>query len=143
MTEADVDPTVREWLFAREMLRRLGFSPDELFLAVHPTGKFLDEGGRRRDLGRPTLFLRVEAQGRQWTWTIGPTDLPVDKIRDHFEAASVLWNAGGFEPDGLLRSAVFAQKVELVSELQSKGFRLDVGAHTRATKKATAKKVKR
>lgn len=125
MIEAEVDPTMREWMFAREMLRQLGFASDELFMAAHPSGKVL-EGGRRHDLGKPTLFLRVEAQDKQWTWTIGPTDLPTDQIRDHFETAAALWNAGGFALEGLARSAVFAQKVALVHALHSKGFRLGV-----------------
>lgn len=129
VSEAEVDPTIREWLFAREMLRRLGFSSDELFMAVHPTGKVLLDG-QRHDLDKPTLFLRVEAQGKQWSWTIGPTDLPVEQIQDHFEAAAAFWNAGGFAPDSLSRSAVFAQKVDLVQALYAKGFRLESGVVT-------------
>lgn len=123
MIEAEVDPTVREWMFAREMLRQLGFASDELFMAVHPTGKVLEDG-HCHDLQKPVLFLRVEAQGKQWTWTIGPTDLPTDQIRDHFEAAAALCNAGGFALEGLKQSAVFAQKVALVHALHSKGFHL-------------------
>lgn len=112
-----------EWLFAREALRRLGFTADELFFACQPAGKII-ENGVAVDLQKPVILLVLKAQGKQWSWTIGTVDIPVDKIEQAYVDACGLWNQPdiGWRDPLWVRSMAFHQKVALVAELKSRGF---------------------
>ena len=124
MTEAELDPTIREWLFAREALRRLGFSADDLFFACQPAGKVI-EGGVAMDLGQPVIMLVLKTQGKQFSWTVGIVDLPVDRIEPAYIAACELWNTSpddGWRDTGFRNSLAFRHKVDLVATLKAKGF---------------------
>lgn len=124
MRAADVDPTIRDWLYAREMLRCLGFSPDELFFAVAPNGNIATPG-ELPIFGMPVIVLELRAQGRQFRWTIGQTAVPLADLNAAYKAACELWNAG---TDASTFDAEFSsslpmhQKVLLVAELHAKGF---------------------
>jgi len=124
MRAADVDPTIREWLYAREVLRRLGFSPDELFFAVVPDGKIVTPG-QPMTPGVPVVVLELRAQGKQFRWTIGPTAVPLADLEAAYEGACALWNSGS---DAASFDAEFGssqpmrQKVHLLATLREKGF---------------------
>lgn len=124
MKATDVDPTIRDWLYAREMLRCLGFSPDELFFAVAPDGN-IALPGELPILGMPVIILELRAQGRQFRWTIGQTAVPLADLDAAYEAACALWNAGtdvaGFDAE-FETSWPMQQKVGLVAALHEKGF---------------------
>lgn len=118
---------MREWVFAREALRRLGFQPDELFLVVQPDGRICEQGKEFR-FGKPVLILRLCAQGKQWDWTVSTTDLRDSEIQGHFEAACELWNSAdaAWLDRGWLSSLAFQHRVALTGELVARGFRLPI-----------------
>lgn len=124
MDTSSIDPTLREWLFAREMMRRLGFSADDLFFVVHSKGGVIfDDAGREVEIHKPFLSLVLKAQGKEFHWTIGPTDIPDHAIMKAYEEVCEVWNSGPPELfDGFLNSRVFRQKVQLVTALHEKGF---------------------
>jgi hypothetical protein len=121
---ADVDPTIRDWLYASEMLRRLGFSSEEIFFAVAPAGKVLTPG-QLPTLGGPVVVLELRAQGRTFRWTIGPTAVPLDDLEAAHRAACELWNSGrdaaSFEAE-FPASDPMRQKISLLVALREKGF---------------------
>jgi hypothetical protein len=120
-----IDPMLKEWCYAREVLRRMGFSADELFFAVASSGKILEQG-EVIDLGKPAIAVEVKAQGLSFVWTIGGLDIPKDEIEDRYREACELWNAGDpqFNDDGFFASHSFGRHVELATALYAKGFRL-------------------
>jgi hypothetical protein len=126
MKASDVDPTIREWLYAREMLRRLGFSPDDLFFAVAPSGNVLTLG-QPMTIGTPVITLELRAQGKTFEWTIGPTAVPLAKLEAAYRDACALWNAGSDAAvfDAEFRSSrPMQRKVGLGAALREKGFEL-------------------
>ena len=74
-----IDATLLEWLYARELARQLGFTPDELFFVIRPKGKSFIEKGVIYTHDKPCLILLIKAQGKEFTWTIGETDIPDEK----------------------------------------------------------------
>lgn len=119
-----IDPTIREWLFAREVMRRIGFAPDEIFFAVHPVGKMI-ENGVHVNYNKPTIVLRVEAQGLEFNWTIGPTEVPNEQLESCFERACDDWNNGcnGPEIDQAFKSSKpFRQAIPVMQAMVTKGF---------------------
>lgn len=114
MRAADIDPTIRDWLYAREMLRRLDFSPDNLYFVIASD-----------DDGTPMIVLELHAQGKTFRWTIGPTTVAVDDLQAAYEGACALWNAGtdapAFEAE-FLSSTPMQSKVGLIAALRAKGF---------------------
>jgi hypothetical protein len=122
MTHEDIDPAIREWLYAREALRKLGFLADDLFFACQREGRVI-ENGVAINLNKPVIMLVLKTQGKQWSWTIGTVDIPVDKIERSYTEACELWNQGRiWRDDDWLASMAFQNRVGLVAELKSKGF---------------------
>jgi hypothetical protein len=125
---ADIDPTIREWLCAREMLRRLGFQPDEIVFAVKADGQVVDASGYAMGPGRPVILLLLKTQGREFTWIIGPTDLRVESIQQAFDEACEFWNRSlGDDPSWerfFKSSQAGASGVQLLVALQGKGIRI-------------------
>lgn len=122
-----IDPTLQEWLYAREIMRRLGFTPDELFFVVSTSGKVLDRStGVVTDHGGPIIGLVVRAQGKEFTWTIGATKLPIREIEPAFMKACETWNAAsmGIDADdsAFRASRAYAQRIDLVEALRARGF---------------------
>lgn len=120
-----IDPTIREWLYAREMMRRLGFAPDEIFFVVNPPGKQIIENGILLYTDKVFIVLRVQSQGLDFNWTIGPTDVPDSQIESHFERAINAWNSADNSPEldfAFTSSRPFSQAVGLMNALHAKGF---------------------
>lgn len=120
---SDLDPSMREWLFAREVMRRLGFSADDLYFACQPAGRVIEQGVAF-ELEKPVILLSLKAQGKQFTWTIGTVDIPVDKIEQAYIDACELWNYPdtSWRDPLWIQSIAFQRKIELVTMLKSKGF---------------------
>ena len=120
----EIDQTIRDWLYAREMVRRIGFGADDIFFAVHPTGWMIENGVEKKH-NKPTVILRIQAQGLTFNWTIGTTEIPDEKIQEAFERACEIWNSTPDDPErdhAFKTSIVFRQGVGLLQALKDKGF---------------------
>ncbi len=118
-----MNETLLEWLYAREMLRRLGFTPDEIFFVVYPSGRLVVDGAGPINMGAPIIALEVRRGSLVFKWTIGVMDVPAADIEPMFEQACDDWNAGRLDDhQAFLRSKVMAQSVDLLVALRSKGF---------------------
>lgn len=123
------DPAIQEWLYAREVMRRLGFTPDELFFVVSTSGKVkCSDSGVISDHGGPIIALVLRAQGREFSWTIAATKLPAGEIEEFYRKAVDDWNRAAFDID-LKRldsdwraSRPYAMRLELAAALHAKGF---------------------
>lgn len=125
-----IDPTIQEWLYAREMMRRLGFTPEELFFEVYTSGQAQDpKTGVIIDLGGPVIALLVRRAEITFTWTIGATYMAVSKIQGAYEAAVEEWNSDGyhFDLEAFRASRSMSRATELMIALKAKGFRLENG----------------
>jgi hypothetical protein len=122
-----MNPRLLEWLFAREVARRLGFTPDELYFAVSPSGRVLDVAtGMVSEYQQPIIGLQICRDGITFGWTIGPIDLPLDKIQGAYEAACAAWNRGEIAShEAFLVSRPCRQAVQLMTALRAKGLRLN------------------
>lgn len=133
-----MDPTIREWLFAREMVRRLGFAAEDIYFVVQSSGLVV-ERGQMLDLGKPAIGLELRTQNRVFLWTIGGVDLALDKIEPAYQAACELWNDPArseteFPHEEFIASRPFEQRIGLIQALQSKGFRFRVPAPSHSQK---------
>jgi hypothetical protein len=120
-----MDPIMLEWAYVREVMRCLGFLPDELFFGIHnPEGVILNGALIKANEAVVSLILR--AQNKSFTWTIGTTKLsPVD-ARAAYEELCSSWNDGeGWSLEGFRASEAYQQKIALISALQDRGFRLN------------------
>jgi hypothetical protein len=130
MNLAGIDPVIVEWAYAREVMRRLGFQPDELFFSVHanpvgPTEVIDSRTGKMIAVKGPVINLIVGAQGKTFTWTIGTTDLTAKELQKAYETLCSVWNSN--EDDDLSAfkaSTPFKNRLRIIKALQDKGFRL-------------------
>lgn len=98
MTAAELHPAIREALGAHECFRRIGFTPDQIFVG-------LQEG---------VLFTAVVRGGRQFAVTSGPCALDLEALLPQWRAACAWWNASSssderheiFEGSKMRRGAV-------------------------------------
>jgi len=107
------------------MMRRLGFAPEEIFFVVNPPGKVMIENGTVVTTDKFTIVLRVEAQGLEFNWTIGETEVPDQLLEAHFEKACEDWNRACDTPelDSVFKASdPWFRRVGLVQALHSKGF---------------------
>lgn len=120
-----ISPIMLEWLFAREVVRRLGFAPDEIFFVVNDTGR-VQEGDRVVDLGMPVIGLQLVRGGLTFLWSIGGINLAPDRVHAAYERACALWNAGEIDVNhgDFLASRPARQAIRVMMALQAKGFRL-------------------
>lgn len=120
----NIDPTIRDWLYAREIMRRLGFGPDEIFFAVHPLG-WMIENGKEIKHNKPVIVCRVQAQGLEFNWDIGITEVPDNQIEEAFEKACEIWNTtpDGPERDRAFKSSMpFRSAIPMMGAMKNKGF---------------------
>lgn len=122
-----MEPVMLEWAYAREVMRCLGFLPDDLFFSVHPHVEGVIVNGEMIKVDKPVISLILRAQNKSFTWSIGTTDLSPDKIREAYEELCASWNAGGgWSIEGFRASRPFQQKVAIIEALQAKGFMLNI-----------------
>ncbi len=125
MNFSSLDPTLREWLFAREMMRRLGFSADDLYFIVTPPGKkLIEDDGNIVDLPKPLLSLQLRYKSREFNWIIGLTDIPDRDILKVYEQACDFWNNAEREDctKEFHKSKVYEMRYQLLLALRNKGF---------------------
>jgi hypothetical protein len=109
-----MDPMFLEWLCAREVCRRCGFSPDEIFFVCYGQGTPTDP--------RPGIALEIQRGGRTFVWTIGQVDLTANEVPEAFKRASKAWNAGEIGDEEFFASNAFRQAIPFMEALQRKGF---------------------
>lgn len=130
MTAADVDPTIMNWLYAREVMRRIGFTPDEIHLEVGTPDKLIDGNGDIVDnpTRAPVVQVLVKRGELAFRWTMGTTAVAYDQLQAHFEMAANAWNENSLGTTDLdfLMSMPMRQSVALLRALQSKGFDLQI-----------------
>lgn len=126
MTPEDLDPGMREWLCAREIMRRLGFPADDLYFACQLAGLVIEDGVFA-DLGKPVIMLLLKTQNKEFSWIVGTVDTPADKVDQTYIDACELWNTSpdsGWRDRMYFASMAYAKKIDLVKILKQKGFSL-------------------
>lgn len=123
------DPTLLEWLFAWEAMRRLGFTADELFFVVNPPGYTLvhpDGAQHVSTSGCSLVSLAIRAQGKEFRVTIGETPLVGTELSRAHADACAWWQTDTtpIERTGYLASQVVREAPLLVIALQERGFAL-------------------
>lgn len=105
-----------EWAYAREAMRRIGFSADDLFFAVNDIGD-----------GEHIVSLVLQAQGKKFTWGIGKSTASKDELSKAYEKLCQDWNSSGeFDVEGFRESDAFKQGPSLMLVLHLKGFKLNL-----------------
>lgn len=118
-----MDPIMLEWAYAREVLRCLGFLPEELFFALHPNPEGVILNGILIKVDNPVVSLVLQAQNKSFTWSIGTTDLSPEKARGAYEKLCADWNNdGGWSVENFRSSKAYQQKIALITALKRKGF---------------------
>lgn len=125
MKKNDIDPAVMDFLMAREVCRRLGFTPDEIFMAIYPSGQVVHEG-QVVHLEKPLIVLEIRRGALEFKWTLDTTELPPERIEAEYERAAIAWNSGALDVSqgDFLASEPARQSMQLMVALQNKGFEL-------------------
>ena len=126
MRKHDLCPVIVDWLMACEVMRRLGFTPDEVFFAVYPSGIVQEPDGTSKNLGGPIIALEIRRGEQEFKWSIGVTSLAPDVIQAEYERACAMWNADsiGISHGDFISSRPARMSIALIQELQARGFRL-------------------
>jgi hypothetical protein len=126
------DAVILEWLFAWEVMRRLGFPSAELFfLIAKPGTEVLQPDGSLAYVTTGTLItLHVIAQDKTFDWTIGETPLSPDEAIAAHGAAVSWWltlSLPEWRASGYFSSRVLASGPSVAMALVNKGFVLPKG----------------
>lgn len=113
-----IDPAIREWCHAREVVRRFGFTPEEIYF-----------GFGVNDAGAPVLLLAIIAQGKRFNWTLSAAAIAVDELEAAYRTACDAINTmpkaeEAHEMEAFRRSKPFEAATGLLVELRLAGFRL-------------------
>lgn len=106
---APTHPIIREALAAHEVFRKLGFTPDEIFIRPRPA----------------ELFVTVQRGGLEFNFTLGKHDLgDANSVIAEWTAASEWWNNGpeAERTELFERSETRKIVVPLIIKLHAKGF---------------------
>ena len=105
---APTHPILREALAAHEVFRKLGFTPDEIFVRPQPG----------------ELFMTVQRTDKEFNLSIGTHDLDTTELIKQWADATVWWNAGdqAEQQDLFERSEARKNVVTIIVSLTSKGF---------------------
>lgn len=126
MKVADLDPAMAAFLYAREALRRLGFSADDIFAEISTKGgDVVMPTGEHIVTTKPVIVLVLREDEKTFNWPIGVFELDASKVDAHFNAASELWNSGKYEAEfqrGWENSFARKNGVRLCEGLVAKGF---------------------
>lgn len=117
---------LRNFLFGYEILRRLGFQPDDIILAVG-----VNEEQTLLD-GEPVsyrkIFLQLAAQQRTFDWEMGIIGHTPEVISTMFKVAAELWCTHPDEQGRLAdmtRSDPWSVRVPLIARLRERGFEIE------------------
>lgn len=117
-----MDPILLEWAFAREVMRRLGFLPEDLFFGIH-NAEGIILNGELIEVDKAVVSLVLRAQDKSFTWIIGTTDLTPAQGREAYEELCAAWNADGeWNMEDFRASEAYRQRIALIGALQSRGF---------------------
>jgi len=125
MKLADVDDRLLEALCLHEMLRRLGFTADHVFImlarAGNPESAIFPKG---LELGDLALFVQLKAQDKEYNVLMGA--LPCSEhgfAKAWGEAVEIFNKAPRTETDPLWdRSLIVKRSATVVTDLVAKGF---------------------
>jgi len=119
-------PVMLDWCYAREVLRRLGFLPDELYFVALPAGgTHVDPDGSHNHYPHPMIGVEIRRGAQKFLWPIGLVEVPVAELEQMYEDACAKWNAGDpvFGGEIVFLSSHPAQVTrELVAALRAKSF---------------------
>lgn len=103
-----MNQVMKEWAYAREVLRCLGFLPDELFFSVTNSS---------------VVSVVLKSQEKNFTWVIGISHLSSEELVTEYKKLCDVWNSGGaWNVTEFLDSKPFKQKEAVIIALQNKGF---------------------
>jgi hypothetical protein len=117
-------PVVANWMFAREMFRRLGFEAENLWMASHAVTD--DVGAIVENVAVIGVVLRT--QDKEFEWAIGLVEASTERLAVLYEEWVATWNAGNvFKDKGtwldiFFTSWAFDKRWELLAALQADGF---------------------
>lgn len=119
----EIHPTIKEWLFEREVMRRLGFTPDEIKFEAYESGKVT--GSVEQDFGMPVIGVLVQRGERVFRWLTGPVPMTPIELRAAYDVAVKAWNDGAVDPDGtgFEQSCARRDVVQVATALMAKGFK--------------------
>lgn len=117
-------PVIRQWAFAREMLRRLGFAAADLYMSTTPVcGK-----NGVVDPARTAIGLVLKTQDKQLEWMIGWVDATPDRVATYYDELVDTWNQGGFDLVGgydvFTSSWAMSNGIEVMLVLRKVGFEI-------------------
>lgn len=120
------DEALMNYLWSWEVMRRIGFAPSEIIMAVTPPGGSVREtpDAEPKFFTKPYIACVVRRGGTEFVWMIGPTDIPLDDIAAAHDAAVDAWNSGtleGADVDAFKKSGPFRQSTDLLIALNRKG----------------------
>lgn len=114
-----------------EAFRRLGFTPDEIFMGFWPTSE---------DATICNVYTVVQRGELKFTVNLGPADRPAKTLEAEWTAKTRWWNEHASSAE---RSAIYgkgypqAHGFDLIMALQRAGFPVGMGAMNRAVLKTT------
>jgi len=109
MTPAEIPPILLEALAVHEAFRRLGFTPDEIFIRPAP----------------PRVYMLVRRSGMEFAVDAGENTVPMHEFGAAWTQAAEWWNAHPPEGEAVWNSSrVRANVVGLITALVDSGFAL-------------------
>lgn len=126
--ESRFSAVIVEWAYAREVMRRIGFSADDLFFAATSTPSVQDrETGKITPVNGLVVSLLLRTQNKEFRWVIGTTSMSKDKLQSEYERLCSEWNSGIVDDEltAFKNSQPFKQADKLIEVLQKKGFVLN------------------
>lgn len=116
MTPAPDHPVIKEWIFARDILRRTGFQPEDIYFLAQPKTPGSE------------IFVVLKTQERQFNWCIGiiANATPVELERFYGETLIGAWRNGTslWKDDEFFASESFGNRVNVLSVLLANGFHI-------------------
>ena len=117
MTYDEIHPSLRRWLGGYEALRKLGYRPDEISIAI---------GKEPPAPGRMVCFVRLLEGEREFLMNAGPIDMDTILFSGEFTRVAEAVNSGAVSQIVLDRiwheSEPYRNTVGFVAALMAKGF---------------------
>lgn len=125
MKLAELHEVFLEALCLHELLRRLNFTADEIFVAygriANPATAIFSKGLK---VGAPAFFVTLKAQGKEYNVAIGAAPVGKNEIKQAWDAAVAVYNgATRAETDPLwARSLIVKRSATVVIDLVGLGY---------------------
>lgn len=120
------DAALMNFLWAWEVMRRIGFAPAEIMMVIVPPGGTVKDtpSSPARIYDRPVIACVVRRGAKEFKWIVGPTTIPDDKLSAAYEEAVTAWNNGtieGAEVEDFRKSVPFRMSTTVLMLLNQKG----------------------